>query len=359
MERDSLLAADDYSVSYSEQGSYVYVTTNKFGCKHTVYTHLVVIPPTNFTLTLPPICADESNFEINYTYEGRPIESYTVIFDDAAQEQGFENIYNQPLSKDELTNLYFTVPIPQGETLPMPGVPYFETWSGQPSYIKTPKKQYPRPDIYRMRVILHNGLCSYEQQTRDTLLNILYPSWIHEQHWNDGIVLFNEIYNGGYEFSRYQWYYNDKPIIGQTREYLYWLDSLNLNFGSEIDGEHCPSEYRVLLTRTDDGHSQFTCPICPIRIEDHIVPKKDYFAVVPTLVVASYPYVWILSSLRGEYYFSDVYGHPLSGRQRFVPDENNYVCQVEVPTVAGFCFITIRTDDGDMRTFKIVIVPAK
>ncbi len=354
-EYDPLALNQDRSVYHDTSGFYIDSTLNIHGCKHAVFTHLTVIPPTNFTLELPPLCADEKTLEISYQYTGRPIEEFSVIFDSLARAQGFENISHAPIT--DLKNQIVEIPVPYGDTLPMPNPPYFETWSGYPAYVKEPKRQYVRPGKYAMKIILHNGLCDDEFQTKDTVLNILYPSWIHEQHWNDGIVLFNEIYNGGYTFSDYQWYLNDEPIIGQKREYLYWPDSLALNYKDDINGSNCTNEYRLLLTREDDGVAQFTCPICPIRIYDHIVPKKDYFAVVPTLVVKDNPCVWILSSRPGKYWFYSNMSILAIPPTHFEPNDNNYVDKVCLPVATpGIYLMVIQTDDGEMRTFKIMIV---
>ncbi|GEM_PF-4394251 len=354
-EYDPLALNQDRSVYHDTSGFYIDSTLNIHGCKHAVFTHLTVIPPTNFTFELPPLCADEKTLEISYQYTGRPIEEFSVIFDSLARAQGFENISHAPIT--DLKNQIVEIPVPYGDTLPMPNPPYFETWSGYPAYVKEPKRQYVRPGRYAMKIILHNGLCDDEFQTKDTVLNILYPSWIHEQHWNDGIVLFNEIYNGGYTFSDYQWYLNDEPIIGQKREYLYWPDSLALNYKDDINGNNCTNEYRLLLTREDDGVAQFTCPICPIRIYDHIVPKKDYFAVVPTLVVKDNPCVWILSSRPGKYWFYSNMSILAIPPTHFEPNDNNYVDKVCLPVATpGIYLMVIQTDDGEMRTFKIMVV---
>ena len=101
----------------------------------------------------------------------------------------------------------------------------------------------------------------------------MYPSWIHEQHWNDGIILYNDTYNGGYKFSSYQWYQNGEPLVGETKEYLYLPGGLLLNNRGD-----CDNYYQVQLTREKDGYSTLTCPICPIYLtNDTIVPRLDYF----------------------------------------------------------------------------------
>jgi hypothetical protein len=316
-----------------------------------------VIPPTTYTLRFPPLCADEQTLNIHYTYKGRYIEEYSVLFDGLAHREGFVDIIHEPISDTE--NQIITIPIPYGDTLPRPNPTYFDTWEGTPNYDFTYKNQYPRPNIYSMRIIMHNGYCTDDQQKRDTTLNILYPSWIHEQHWNDGIVLYNDIYNGGYKFSHYQWYHNNQPIPGQTREFLYLPDSLHINWNNDITDRHCRHEYKVELTRKDDGYTTFTCPICPILIEDHIVPQEDYFSIVPTLVIASYPIVWILTTQPGYYWVYDLRGN-LYETGRFVPNDNNYAGSIQLPyTTDSEMIVKLCTDQGDCRTFPILIVHGK
>lgn len=358
IDHDPLIARNDSTVYHTTSGIYIDVTTNIYGCRHTVHTRLAVIPPTTYSLQFSPICADEDTVWIHYTYHGRYIDSYSILFDSLGHTQGFQDIHHEPITHPSEHTI--AIPIPHGDTLTRPTPPYFDTWSGLPHYSSEYKHNYPRPYDYPLTIIMHNGYCDDRRQSRDTMLHIHYPSWIHEQHWNDGIVLYNDIYNGGYEFTHYQWYYNDRPIPGQVREFLYLPDSLHLNWGKDIQGNHCRNEYKVQLTRKDDGYTTFTCPICPVLINDHIVPQKDYFAIVPTLVVASHPVVWILSTQPGNYWvYSAGYG-TLYQTGSFVPDDNNYGGTITLPTtIDGEMIVKLCTKDGECRSFPILIIHGK
>ena len=57
-------------------------------------------------------------------------------------------------------------------------------------------------------------------------------------------------YNGGYEFTAFQWFKNGEPIVGATSSVYNSPDGLDLS-----------AEYSVLLTRASDGASVMTCVV--------------------------------------------------------------------------------------------------
>ena len=69
-------------------------------------------------------------------------------------------------------------------------------------------------------------------------------------------------YNGGYEFTAFQWFKNNMPLEGETHSYLY----------QPLDYE---SEYYVVATRKD-GVSIATCPIQPVYREQ----QSEYPSIV-------------------------------------------------------------------------------
>ena len=274
------------------------------------------------------------------------------------KEQGFENIYHAPLNQNASV---LQIPLPKGDVLPHPEPTYFDSQCAVNKYIDDDKYAYPHPGRYKITVIMHNGICGDTLQVKDTVLNIRYPSWIHEQHWNDGIVLYNETYNGGYTFSHYQWYQNGEPIIGATKEYLYLPDRLWLN-----ERDSCNNYYQVLLTNAEDGTSAFTCPICPILLsKDTIVPRLDYFSIVPTIVVSANPVVHILSTMRlttSMTIMCSVYnaeGQLVAKPWEIMlePNEHNYAGRIELPKglPASQYIVRLTTENGEMRSFTILI----
>ena len=343
---------------FTEPGYYVDTTLNEWGCKHHTYLYLEMIDTTKYTLELGDICADEENILIYYTYSGRPLIEYSVLFDSLGVAQGFENIYHAPLDQNASV---LQIPMPKGDVLPHPEPTYFDSQCAVNKYIDDDKYAYPHPGRYKITVIMHNGICGDTLQVKDTVLNIRYPSWIHEQHWNDGIVLYNETYNGGYTFSHYQWYQNGEPIIGATKEYLYLPDRLWLN-----ERDSCNNYYQVLLTNAEDGTSAFTCPICPILLsKDTIVPRLDYFSIVPTIVVSANPVVHILSTMRlttSMTIMCSVYnaeGQLVAKPWEIMlePNEHNYAGRIELPKglPASQYIVRLTTENGEMRSFTILI----
>jgi hypothetical protein len=118
-------------------------------------------------------------------------------------------------------------------------------------------------------VIFYNHGC--ETVTLPLEFLILYPSSVIGQRWNDFLSVKNEKYNGGYIFTDYQWYLNDKPIEGHKVTQIY-------EAGKELDFE---GEYRVLLTRADDGKSIMSCAFTPIKY------NEDEYTELSTLVFAN------------------------------------------------------------------------
>ena len=137
-----------------------------------------------------------------------------------------------------------------------------------------------------------------------------------------------------------------------SEEYLYLPSGLLLNNRGD-----CNNYYQVQLTREKDGYSTLTCPICPIYLtNDTIVPRLDYFSIVPTLVVKENPVVHILSTMRGTCIGYDMAGNQLFEPFDFVPDGNNYAGAIVLPvSQSGMINIRLTTQDGDTRMFKVLV----
>ena len=342
-----------FDTIYTEPGLYDTITLNDWGCKQYNYLYLEVIDTTAYEIAIGDIlCADDEEIIVYYErLSGKTLIEYSVLFDDFGHAQGFEDIHHATL---DTTESYFSIPIPRGEVLPHPNPTYFDSQQGINEYVYEDKYAYPIPNLYRFKIIMHNGICGDSLQRKDTTVSFWYPSWIHEQHWNDGIVLYNEIYNGGYKFSKYQWFLNGDSILGATKEYLYVPNQLEMNQRGE-----CNNYYQLAVTRLEDGYTTFTCPICPVLLYDTIVPQKDYFSIVPTIVSKINPTIHILSTRPGSYKITNLMGNQKQGD--FAPDANNYAGSINLDEYLLYgitnqlILVTLTLDTGDKRTIKVII----
>ena len=98
------------------------------------------------------------------------------------------------------------------------------------------------PGDYRLTV--QSGQCE-----GSTDVHIKYDAeQVFARRWDDILGIRNADYNGGYEFTSYQWYRNGQPIEGATSSYIYKEEDLQ------------PGDvYAVLLTREGSGQAVFTC----------------------------------------------------------------------------------------------------
>ena len=306
--RDTICYGEVYrynSLSIDSPGYYIDTAITSWGCYKFTDLFIEFIEPTRFILHLDTICADDSEIAVYFDYIGRKPIGYSAFFEIEGLQQHFVDISSdidsvEVLSNDSGSGVFY-IPIWRGDELPHPQHPYYDT--NNQTFSSDSKYAFVRPDDYRIRIFFDNGICQDNSRMMvDTIFHVMYPDWIIEQHWNDAIVIYNEQYNGGYNWTSYQWYKDGQPILGQDTAYFY--DPQELDFGHE---------YQVLLTRLDDGKSILTCPIIPRHIADTITPTLYYLSVVPTLVSSSNPVVNImhtencwyrLSSLEGIYFDS-------------------------------------------------------
>ena len=341
-----------FGKEYTEPGVYDTITLNDWGCKQYNYLHLAVIDTTVYNISIGDVlCADDEELWVEYEWiSGRRLIEYSVFFDEFGHSQGFEDIIHAPLDP---TLSYFAIPIPRGEDLPKPPHDYFDSQQGVNSFINETKQNYPEPNRYTMRVVMHNGICGDSLQRKDTTISFWYPSWIHEQHWNDVIVLYRDTFNGGYQFSNYQWYQNGQPLPGATGEYLYLPEQLLMNQRGD-----CSNYYQVELTRLSDGYTTMTCPICPVLMKDTIVPQDTYFSVVPTLVPKANPVIHFLASHAGTYTITTLMGNTIVSGE-FTPDANNYAGNVDlrdyISATNTILNVKLTLNTGETRTIKVMI----
>ena len=196
------------------------------GCDSAVYLTLTVNQLLNVTIdSLPYACADEEQMFILFDITEGIYDSLVIKF-------------NTPLFRD--TVIY-----------------------DQVSTVAIPYDANILPGHYSATMRFYQFCCGTYTRTRG--FDIRYRSSIVEQKWNDVLTLLSPKYNGGYEFTAYQWYKNDIPLEGETHSYLY----------QPLDFD---AEYYVEVVRKD-GVMMKTCPIQPIYHEQ----QSEY----PTVVKAA------------------------------------------------------------------------
>lgn len=354
---DTICIGDTYylhNVPLVRPGIYRDTTLNDWGCELYTMLYLEVEEPTVMRVEVPDACADDKVLQLNYSYEGRAPIAFSVHFDDAAHNVGFMDIINQPISDaDELS---LSILMPSGDPLPMPNQPYFNTQGTASCRIYEPHLSYPQPGTYRVHISWDNGICDPTRIQSDTTFLLRYPSWIHEQHWNDAVLLFTSQYNGGYEWSHIQWMRNGVDIPGETREYLY-LPHFLYTSSDDCLLMDTLVQYSARLTRAGDSVEVETCPIIPVQTYDEVLPQDFYYAVVPTLVPMDLHRVNILCNVSGRYrIFSELGTLVASGT--FAPcSAEHYAQEVELPVRQGTYLVQLDAGDYGRRTVRIVVTP--
>ena len=322
-----------HDVPITKPGFYKDTTLNDWNCHHYTYLYLSMIEPTVATVYADSICADAKAFEIFFSYSGtEPIE-YSLYFNEFGHSQGFEDRIHWPIPMDSA--IYYEMPFKNNDTT-----------------------QYPRPDHYPIKLVLHNGIClndsMYPSET-DIIMN--YPSWVTEQRFRDVIAILSTKYNGGYEFETFQWYRNGQKLLGETHEYLYLPHEMEVSD---------TVSYYVRVTRPGEVESFQTCPIWiyPDQV-DTLSPNLPYISVVPTYVVREHPVVNILSINSGRYEIYNCSGW-LIEKGEYIPDQH-HAMEITLPSIDGvYCFKLYdnepRPDDLSTvyereRVIKVIVGP--
>ena len=122
------------------------------------------------------------------------------------------------------------------------------------------------PDVYTCTIKLKNPISCADKEFVNVTFDVYYPNSIMQQKWNNVIALYNEYYNGGYQYTGYQWFKNGAMLPGETNSYIY------IGAGEIFN---LTDEYYVQLTRID-GSKMFSCPI---ELEE-----RSNVSVYPTIV---------------------------------------------------------------------------
>ena len=224
-------------VAYSQSGTYTAYMKTKNGCDSIVTLNLEAIENKVFIQVSDPICTNDGYFNLTLSQNSGAVmpTNYKLDFTEKAVPIGFSNFVNQ---QGTITSDVITVQMPEN------------------AY----------PNNYLCTLTLSNNANDCKELSYEIYYDVLYPTSIMEQKWNNVIALLNEDYNGGYKFTAYQWYRNTHLLPGETQSYLY------LQYGNLVEGDL----YSVLITR-EDGTKIQSCPF-----EAH-APKGEV-SNTPTIV---------------------------------------------------------------------------
>lgn len=295
----TILVGDTYmwnGVEYSESIMIVDTLENVYGCDSIVILDLKVVENEVLlhNLDVVEMCADDSVVQMIIEWEGY-IDSLGLYF------------VRDTLDSIEIGLRDTIVAIPADGNLSIP-------------YI------YVRAGVHELTVV---GYFRQEMMfAENTTLTVLYPSSVMEQRWDDVICVLTSAYNGGYDFTAFQWYKNGSPLAGETGYYL----SQALETGAE---------YSALLTDIN-GVQLMTCPII-------VGYEQPAISVEPTLVAKRQPvrcqvtdaaYVWVYDAM-GKLQIS-------SSLQQ---GEN---C-LHMPQQSGMYMLKVQLLSGEQRAFKVLV----
>ncbi|MBQ7191558.1 MAG: hypothetical protein IJS00_01630 [Paludibacteraceae bacterium] len=275
--------------TYSESGDYTYTYFDMHGCDSMVTLHLTHNKVAISGIQTDISCAAEGNLDIEWSMTG-VADQVMILFSEVAHNAGFAD-----------TTLASVVP---QVTLP------FVAKAGH--YSATVN-------------LLFRGTAV---ATDTVAFDLLYPSSVLEQVWNDVIAVLTYNYNGGYHFTAFQWYEDGQLLAGETHSYL----NRPLKFGSE---------YTVLLTDTT-GMQMMTCPL--------IATEQTDISLSPTVLHRRQPLRCRVSEQASLTLYNTV-GEVCITRA-LPPGET--CCEVSL--IKGIYLAHIRTKEtGKTRIIKIVV----
>lgn len=281
-----------------ETGNYTFVLENRYKCDSVVTLDLLVNESLTFEgmgdALLAGACADDGQIEIPYTVSSGLVTKYDVTFADeeADRRMGMDGV--QPDGPQ--------VVIPLGDSV--------------------------LPGRYEAEILFHNAECG--DVGVPLTVEVYYPDSVIVQRWNDVLGIRNGMYNGGYEFTAYQWYKDGAAIEGETGPNLYAPDGLDT-----------AAVYSAMLTRTGDGVQMMTCGVQP----------RYYSAIeiTPTVVMGGGT-VSVKSQSAGVIRLWNMTGQ-LAGSYEMTPGYT----QIAAPGAAGTYVVEIVLTDGSRKTEKIIV----
>lgn len=245
------------------------------------------------------VCADDPVISLGYNVVAGRVDKFDVFFDAEAQAAGFASLLNQPVEDAAEID----IPIMQ---------------AGDATF--------KRPGTYNAKLTFYDK-SGCTDQTYDFQFDVLYPSSIIYQRWDDVLSVTGPQVNGGYEFSAYQWLRNGELIEDATRSYYYAPEKLDL-----------ASFYQVLLTDMN-GKQIMSCPFTPI-------PGAAPIGVAPSAVrIGEEVMVTVPQDARVEFY-------NVSGVKAAETSVSTGSTMVIVPGQAGMYIVRLTMEEG-ARSYRI------
>ena len=276
---------------YTHGGDYTVTLPAITGCDSVVILHLMDNHAAIDTVIVYEQCAGSGQQEVEILTQGY-IEQIVLNHSPQAQAAGLRDTVMMLSSTDDIYTIYY---------------------------------DDVRAGVHEVTAIgLFHGV---EVASYPFTLTYLYPNTIFEQRYNDLIAVLTHDYNGGYDFSAFQWYKDGVLLPGETHSYL----NQPLSF---------ESEYSVLLTNTD-GLQLMSCPI--------IAENKAELSVYPTILK------------HGEI----VKCHMTDENMLFIHNSTGKILQeqplkagtteITLPAISGVYLFLFVSNDHTERTFKVIV----
>lgn len=250
-------------------------------------------------------CANNSQYQIKYRYEGARPKTYSLYYDANAHMAGFKDV-NDAIFTGELYD-------------------YIPQYSND---------QYLRPDMYNVRIEFDNGTCDPSIHAYDLSFMIKYPSWVIEQNWNDVVALLNQDYNGGYVFKDYDWFVNNQQIVSESKSYIYLPQYLR-------NGDRVYAS----LTRQEDDYAICTCPITIEDLSSEMVYEE------PVLISISPLKMKIYTPKQTTCAIYDVLGHLIYQTRIDSIGENT----IDIPSLSSGVYLLEFKEKDHSITHKIML----
>ncbi len=308
-------------IACTETKDYTITLTNVAGCDSVATLHFTVIvtecSELQATLAIDTICGDHNAMQGLLTIQQGKAVSYSVHYGKQDPYGHLQDLQDVPVTGNVLTIPFATI---------------------------ADTTKYIRPDTYPMTVSVVD---TCDQEHVFTLaLEVLYPSWIMKQRWNDVIALYNEHYNGGYRFSSITWYHEGViiPGRGDHNSYIYVEgdDSQTLDFGTA---------YWASLVR--EGESRAICT-CKLRPE---FTTHSHTSFSPLVKISSRDHgrhLQLETTANGSYVLYDVCGHQL-GDGWFGEEYQNFQINLPAQFTSGTYIVLFRSDEGGTETHKVAV----